>query len=203
MIIAGYGGLGIEIYGLMINDKLDEPFLFYDENPNKSIKNKQEVCVTSSLKKVKCFFTKNSNYFIVGIGHPRLRRKLTKTLEKIGGVPFNYIAPTASILPNNANYLGLVAQPGSGISHSTEIGKSCSLHINSIIGHDVKIGSYVTIGPNSSIIGPTEVGDYCLIGSNSIILPNIKIGKNVIVGAGSVVDRNLKDNEIFIGKRIK
>ena len=201
MIIAGYGGLGLELFGLMINDKLDEQILFYDENPEKYLNHEGEVSVTASLEKVKAFFKSSSNSFVVGIGHPRLRKKVMLTLEKIGGIPYNYVALTASIFPNNVTYCGLVAQPGSGISHNTVIGKSCSLHINSVIGHHVKIGDYVTIGPNSSIIGPSEIGNFCVIGANVVVLPNAKIGSNVIIGAGTVVDRDIKDNETFLGVR--
>jgi len=203
MVIAGYGGLGIELFGLFINDEMSEDIMFYDENINKSLANNEDHQITSSLNRIRTFFKSSSTYFVVGIGHPRIRKKLTLTLEKIGGVPYNYIAPTASIFPNNTTHIGLIAQPGSGISHNTKIGKSCSLHINSVIGHHTKIGDFVTIGPNSSIIGPSEIGDFCIIGGNTIILPNIKIGKNVIIGAGTVVDRNIKDNETFLGGRTK
>ena len=197
MIIAGYGGLGIELYGLMVNDHMDETIMFYDDDTQKPDSHVEGVNITASLEEVAAFFKSISANFVVGIGHPRLRQKMSNTLEDLGGTSFSYIAPTASIHPDQAPYSGLVAQPGSGISHHTSIGKSCSLHINAIVGHHVSLGDFVTIGPNASIIGPSSVGKHCRIGSNAVILPDSTIGENVIIPAGSVVRGHVKDNTTY------
>ena len=197
MIIAGHGGLGIELLGLMINDHLEEEIMFYDEDKEVSGGNTHGARVSSSLKEVEAFFRSSTENFVVGIGHPRLRQKVTTILEEIGGTAFNYIAPTASIHPGEAMYSGLVAQPGAGISHHSTVGKSCSLHINAVIGHHVQLGDYVTIGPNVSIIGPTSIGDFCRIGSNAVVLPNTQVGNNVIIPAGSIVEGDVEDNTTY------
>ena len=196
MVIVGYGGLGIELLGLMLNDNFKEEILFFDENEDVPKMAYGKYRITSDLDTVKEFF-KSDTGFVVGIGHPRLRKKMTELMGNLGGQAVKYISSTASISPFAEGCLALVAQPGTGISHHTTIGMSCSLHINSVIGHHVELGEYATVSPNVTIIGPTVIGGFCQIGSNSVILPNTKIGNNVIIPAGSIVDGIVHDNETF------
>ena len=201
MLIAGAGGLGLEMLGLIVNQDREETVSFFDQGEDIPSLLYDKYPVLSELEEVKTFFQENSASFIVAVGQPRMRKKLTDQLENSGGKLVNFIANTASVFSIQIEYEGLIAQPGSGISHSTILGKSCSLHINSIIGHDVTIGEFVTIGPNVSIIGPAQIGSYCTIGEQVIVLPGSRIGDNVIIGAGSLVEGIIKDHETFVNRR--
>lgn len=197
MLIVGAGSLGKEILTIMIEDRFPEEIIFYDENPNipPILYNKYRVINNSS--DLKNIFSKGDNRFITAVGSPRLREKLTRKIELLGGSLSSIISKRTTIFNFNDNYSGVIIQPGVGISYDVEIKEGAAIHINSTIGHCVKIGKYVNIGPNATIIGPSSIGDYSYISAQACLLPNITIGKNVIVTAGKVVDSDLPDYQIF------
>ena len=193
MLIAGTGGLGKEILGILIDNNYLDEILFFDEDTDAPDFLYNKFKVIKDLKSVEAYFDKGDKQFITGIGSPRIREKMTLKLEKCGGRMCSVISKRASVFPMNVQYPGVIIQPGVGISHNVTIGKGAAIHINSTIGHSTIIGKYVNIGPNVSVIGPVEIGDYSYISTHATVLPNIKIGNNVIVTAGSLVDRDLED----------
>jgi len=201
MLIVGTGGMGKEVLGLLVSSAKEREIYFFDQD--KSVPNKLfgKYPVLKLEEDVANLFKEKSCEFIVGIGQPRIRERLTLKMETLGGELASLIRSSSFIFPFNKPSIGLLAHPGVGVSHGADIGKSCVLHINSTIGHDVILGKFVSIGPNSSIIGPSSIGDYGCIGANATILPGIKIGKNVVIGAGSIIDRNIDDNETIVGLR--
>ncbi|MFH1319480.1 MAG: NeuD/PglB/VioB family sugar acetyltransferase [Bacteroidota bacterium] len=201
MLIIGTGGMGKEVLGTLITYEKCDEICFFDEDQNAAGLLYDKFKVLVSLEEAEKYLRNTDNKFITAIGHPRLREKLTKKIEKLGGKLTSLICSNVFIFPFNDTYEGIFVHPGVGISHGVQIGRSCVLHINSSIGHDTTIGNYVTIGPGASIVGPTIIGDYSYIGANATVLPDIKIGKNVIVAAGAVVNRDLCDYETFIGVR--
>lgn len=201
MLIAGAGGQGKEVLGVLMLDGFQGELCFFDENEDVPDLLFNKFKVYKTIAEVQDYFQTNDDRFVVGIGHPRLREKMTNKLITAGGNLTSIISSSASIFPYNEPYHGLIMQPGSGISHGVQISSSCLIHINATIGHEVIIGKYVTIGPNTSIIGPSVIEDYCSIGANVTILPKVKLGKNAIVGAGALVNQDLQENETFIGNR--
>ena len=197
MVIVGAGSLGREILTIMIEDGFHDEIVFYDENSNipSVLYNKFQVINNSaSLEKL---FLEGDNRFITAVGSPRLREKLTKKIEILGGELSSVISKRTTIFHFNKNYIGAIIQPGVGISYGVEINEGAAIHINATIGHNVKIGKYVNIGPNATVIGPSSIGDYSYISAQACLLPNIIVGKHVIVSAGKVVDHDLADFEIF------
>lgn len=197
MLIAGTGGLGKEILGILIQDNFADEIVFFDENIQSPDLLYNKFRVIKDLKNLQTYLEQVDNRFITGIGNPRLREKITTLIEKCGGKTFSVISNRTSIFHYNNQYSGAIIQPGVGISHNVSIGKGAAIHINATIGHSTIIGKYVNIGPNVSVIGPVEIGDYSYISTQATILPNIKIGKNVIVTAGKLVEKDLMDFESF------
>jgi sugar O-acyltransferase (sialic acid O-acetyltransferase NeuD family) len=193
MLIAGTGGLGREILGILIQDDFRDEIVFFDENKQAPELLYDKFRVIKDWDLLKAYFEKGDNRFITGIGNPRLREKITLLIEKHGGEMFSVISKRVSVFHYHEEFIGVIIQPGVGISHNVTIGKGAAIHINSTIGHSAIIGKYVNIGPNVSVIGPVEIGDYSYISAQAIILPNVKIGKNVIVTAGKLVDKNLEN----------
>lgn len=199
MLIIGTGGLAIEIFAMIIEYKLSESVTFYDENTNAPsiLYNKYKVIKEES--EVKQFLKSDSPEFIVGIGNPRIREKLTNKLKNYGGKNSKIISKDSAIFQFNNYPEGTIIQPFVGISHGLQLGEGCAIHTHACIGHAAIIGKYVNIGPAVNIIGPTEIGDYSYIGAKSLIMPNLKIGKQVIVSAGAIVNKDLKDFETYCG----
>jgi len=192
MLIVGAGNLGIHVLDQLLHDSYKEEVVFYDDSCDKSfIYNSYRVIKT--IPEVVELFEKNLQ-FIVAIGHPRIRHKLTEKFEKIGGKTCSLIHSSVFVSKFVTLKNEIIAQPNSVIAHDAVIGRSCILHTGSVIGHGVILGDYTSIAPNVTIVGPTEIGNYVSIGSGSVILANLKIGNNVIIAAGSLVKSDLKDN---------
>jgi len=192
MVIVGTGGLGNEILSILIHDKYSEEIVFFDENCNAPnlIHNKYRVIKDEQV--LQDYLSHNKN-FIVGIGNPRIREKLTNKLKLLGGINSSVICSLAGITSLNTYPEGSIIHPFVGISHDLNMGEGCAIHIHSSIGHAAKIGKYVNIGPGVTIVGPIEIGSYTYIGAKVLILPNIKIGNNVFIKPGSIINKDIPD----------
>lgn len=199
MLIVGTGGLAKEILAMIIKYKLSESVTFYDENNNVPSMLYNKFKVIKEEGEIRKYLKSDSPEFIVGIGNPRVREKLTNKLKNYGGKNSKIISKDSALFQFNNYPEGTIIEPFVGISRSLQIGEGCAIHIHVSIGHAAIIGKYVNIGPSATIIGPTEIGDYSYIGAKSLILPNLKIGKNVIVVAGVTLNRNLEDFETYLG----
>lgn len=199
MVIAGAGGLGHETLYILLNDKYKGEICFFDENFNgKRLFDKFNVI--KDICDLEKYFSVNGKSFITAVGNPRIRKKLTEKVQKVGGILQSVISSESSIFPFNKDIEGGIVQPGVGISYGVEIGLSSAIHINSTIGHKTILGNYVNIGPGVTIIGPVSIGDFSYVGAQSLIMSGLKIGKNVIIGAGSHVDKDIPDFGEWINK---
>lgn len=193
MVIAGAGGLGIEILLVLLNDGFNGDIFFFDENLKTGSLIYDRFKVFTEIEQLKEHFNQGDKSFITGVGNPRIRKKLSEKILNVGGEFKSVISSRSSIFPFNKEIVGGIVQPGVGISHGVEIGISSAIHINSTIGHNSKIGDFVNIGPGANVIGPVSIGDYTYIGAQSVILSGLSIGKNVLVGAGSIVTKDIPD----------
>ena len=197
MLIAGTGGLGKEILGILIDNAYSDTIVFYDENKKAPDYIFDIFKVIKSETDLKKYFSEISNKFIVGIGHPRIREKVYNRLKKQGGIYTNVVSKSSHVFQFNDEFQGCIIQPGAGISHGVKIDMGSAIHINATIGHSVIIGKFVNLGPSTTIIGPCRIGDYAYISAQATILPNVTVGKNAIISAGCVVKRNVEDNETY------
>lgn len=199
MLIIGTGGLAKEVFGMVLKYDFANDITFYDENKSSPslLYNKYKVLHEES--EVINYFSTISEDFIVGIGNPRIREKLTLKMRKLGGNSTNVISNESAIFQFNNYSTATIIEPFVGISHGLTLGEGCAIHIHSSIGHAAKIGKYVNVGPGATIIGPIEIGDYSYIGAKSLILPNIKIGKHAVIAAGINVKKDIKDFETYLG----
>ncbi|MFH2095117.1 MAG: hypothetical protein ABIJ16_05405 [Bacteroidota bacterium] len=195
MLIAGAGGLGIEVLGILIRDGYPGEMVFFDEDDKKPALLFGKYPVIKDQESLRKYFTSHDRQFVAGIGNPRIREKMTVKVTEAGGVPSTVISKDAAIFHFTDIPAGTIIQPGAGFSHGISLGEGCAVHINATVGHSCRIGKYVNIGPGATVIGPCEVGDYSYIGAQALIMPGLKIGKNAIIGAGARVDRNICDFE--------
>lgn len=200
MVIAGAGGLGIEILGILILDGYTNPVCFFDENRSNDSLLYEKYPVYSRPEDLQEFFRKSGTEFITGIGNPRVREKMTNKMIQYGGKPGKVVSKRATVFPITDIPEGVIIQPGAALSHGIELNTGVAIHINATIGHKTKFGKYVNIGPNVSVIGPVEINDYAYIGAHATIMPGIKIGKQALIPAGSYVNRNVADYETFDSK---
>lgn len=193
MIIAGTGGLGLEILGMLIDNDYQNEIVFYDENPGGPENLFGKYRVIKKEEVLKNHFQQNGGDFITGIGNPRIREKVNERISALGGTLCSVVSKRAGVFQFNTIPSGTIIHPYVLISHHLTMGEGCALHAHSSIGHAARLGKYINIAPGVSIIGPIEIGDYTYIAAGAVILPHIRIGKNVVISAGAIVKNDVPD----------
>lgn len=197
MVIVGTGGLAVEILGMLVQYRMVDEVVLYDENPSAKGMLYNRFRIIVDAVELKDYFATVSPDFIVGVGNPRIREKLVQKVRMLGGNYVSVISPQTAVFPFAEIVPGTILMPFSILSHGGEMGEGCAIHGHCSLGHGVKLGKYINIGPGVTIIGPVEIGDYSYISAKTLILPNVKIGRNVLVEPNAVVNHNLKDFETF------
>jgi sugar O-acyltransferase (sialic acid O-acetyltransferase NeuD family) len=140
---------------------------------------------------------KKSEYFIIGIGNDKIRKKIAEEYHQLKWAtlihPKTIISKTAIIKE------GSVVCAGAIIQTEVEVGKQCIINTNCSIDHESIISDYCSICPSSTICGQVKVGESSFIGANSTVIQTINIGNYCIIGAGSVVIHNIPNNSKVVG----
>jgi sugar O-acyltransferase (sialic acid O-acetyltransferase NeuD family) len=200
MIIIGAKGHAKEVVQIF-NQLNDCNNLYFFDNLSTDI---PEVFL-STYKILRTFeaaekFFLQDNRFVLGLGGPINRYKLSMKFQKLGGSLESIISPFAQIGDYNVNLgRGLNIMTYAIIYNDVSIGEGSLLNSACSIHHDVTVGKYCELSPGSRLLGNCIVGDYCQIGANAIVLPGVRIGSNVIIGAGAVVTKDVPDNTVTVG----
>jgi sugar O-acyltransferase (sialic acid O-acetyltransferase NeuD family) len=137
-------------------------------------------------------------YFALGIGDPRLRRRI---VERLGSDAYQWatlVSPTASLHRSNSVGRGAVVGRYTDMTVNCRIGQFAMINIHVVLGHAVEIGDYSVVDPNVTINGEGRIGSCCLIGANAFVR-DVTIGDGVTVGAGSVVVKDVEPNCVVAG----
>ena len=197
MILVGAGGHASELVKFL-TQKIDCVYTNDNDIPYSEFSNM--VHVTNKNQDQINDFLNRDNRFILALGNPANRKKMTKYFELLGGNVVSVISPNCTIHSSIENWgKGLNIMEYCFISTNVSIGKATLVNCKSSIHHDVTIGDYSEISPCSTILGSAKIGNETFIGAGSIILPGIEIGDNVIIGAGSVVTKNIDSGEKIMG----
>ena len=205
MLIVGAKGFAKEVLELLYQNSYKKQIVLFD-NINDEVNGQlyDRYNILKSIDEAKNYFINSGDEYTIGIGNPKLRERIYKQFNKIGGKLTSTISVNSEIGSYDTNIdIGCNILSGVKISNSVSIGKGCIIYYNSILTHDCVIDDFVEISPSVSILGRVEISSYTHIGANSTILPNIKIGKNSIIGAGSVVTRDVPDNVLVVGAPAK
>lgn len=149
--------------------------------------------------KIKYLKKQGAEYFIVGIGNNKTRKRLFEKAIREGIKPYTIISPHTYISETADIGKGCVIMPGVTIQTGVKIGENCIINTNSSIDHDCLIGSHTHIAPGVTLSGSVEIGLETLLGTGAIAINDINIGENCIIGAGTVVIRDLPKNSKVAG----
>lgn len=201
MIIVGAKGHAKEIIQVFnqTDHSKNEIYLFDDISEDLPLKFLSTYTILKRIEDVKKVFLQD-NRFVLGLGGPQNRYKLSMRFQELGGSLESIISPYAQIGDHDTKLgKGLNVMTYSIIYNNVSIGEGSLINSACSVHHDVTVGKYCELSPGSRLLGNCTVGDYCQIGANAIIMPGVKIGSNVIIGTGAVVTKDGPDNTIMVG----
>lgn len=198
ILILGCGGHARETLLHLIDCDKELNFSFYDDFfPKDEVQIKGTTYLV--LKNFEDAKKKGFNHFVVGVGHPSNKVKLTENAlrSNLTAAP-TFIHPKAVVQDAMIGVGGLIA-PGVVVTTNIKIGDYVILNYNSTIGHDSIIGNYSTCNPSCSISGNTHIGKSVFFGVNASTKEGIKICDNVTIGGQSFVNKNIEDENSIWG----
>jgi sugar O-acyltransferase (sialic acid O-acetyltransferase NeuD family) len=138
--------------------------------------------------------------FIVAVGDPALKRRLTSSALRHG------LTAAPTIIHRDAHIYGDdcsigkggVIAPGCRLTTNIVVGDFVTLGINCAIGHDAVIGDFVTCNPGCQVSGNVTLGAGVLIGTGACVKEKTTIAENVTVGAQACVIKNVEERDITL-----
>ena len=136
--------------------------------------------------------------FVLGVGDPRLRKRLVESIGIQGKSWPTLISPTVQVHKSNTLGLGVVIGRLTDLTVNCVIGNFVMLNIHAVLGHAVEIGNYSLVDPNVTINGEARIGSCCLVGANAFVR-DVRVEDGVTIGAGSVVVRDVEPDCVVAG----
>jgi sugar O-acyltransferase (sialic acid O-acetyltransferase NeuD family) len=195
MIVFGAKGFAKQLLPTLAN--LKSEIIFLDQDRSISLLYKYPII--HDLDVVDQYFLKD-NQFTLGVGNPRLRKRLSELLESKGG-QLTGLQNQSAIVSDIETHIqeGVQLLQSCIVESFVSIGRGTLLNIGAKVCHDSRVGAFCEIGPNVTITGGCTIGDGCSFGASSTVIPNLRIGNNVTVGAGAVVINDIPDNCVVVG----
>jgi sugar O-acyltransferase (sialic acid O-acetyltransferase NeuD family) len=196
MIIAGAGGLAAQ----MIDDLKSlygENIYFWSEHESKYafLRENFKFIKPGGLNSLLL----QQNEFIVAVGNPFAREKITKALNNSGAIQVSFISPSARMSAYSTVEKGCCILAEVILEAGVTVKEGSLVNTRAIITHGCKVGAFCEIGPNAVLNGDCTVGDRTFIGAGAIIIPGRTVGSNVKIAAGAVVINDVPDNVLVAG----
>ena len=201
MLIVGTGGIAKDLitFWEILPEYKDTDLCFFNNIDTRNNLMLNKYLVHHTDEDVLHYFKSVSKEFLVCVGNPLKRYRLTNYFEKLGGELSSFVCGIGqTISPEMALGKGIIIQPTTVISKNVIIEKGVFINAGTIIGHDVIIKEFVSLGPGVRVLGGVEVGEFSYIGTNSVIMPGVKIGKKVRIGVNLVIDKDVPDNSKIV-----
>ncbi len=202
MIVAGAGGQARECLEILLENEDHHSLCFFD-NTSANVPDlfAGKYRILRNAEEVAAWFKDTGDRsFILGLGNPLYRLKVSRLFASWGGVLHSCISNHAVIGRMQTEIgAGATVLPGAVVTANVKIGKGVLLNVHASVSHDSTLGDFVEISPGARVTGRCSIGSFTSIGTNACILPGIKVGENVVIGAGSVVNKDVADNSVLAG----
>ena len=201
MLVIGANGVAKKLLQVFYQlGKLENLVFFDDVTENMPEKFYDRFRILKKIDQARDLFINGDNRFVLGVGNPKIRLRLSQKFIGIGGSLTTLISPKADIgFLNTCIGAGSTIMTGAVIENGAVIGEGCLINLNCTISHDSRIGRYTELSPGVHVLGSCQIGDYCSIGAGCVILPKLTIGNNAVIGAGAVVTKSVQDGQTVVG----
>lgn len=200
LYIAGAGGCGREILGMLIDSQAIRSQKYNIKGFLDDTKSSFEdvVCDYPIVGTIQDYFPGDNDLVIMGVARPEGKLKIASLLKPRGVVFESFIHPYASLGHYNRIGEGVVIYGGFGMTVNTAIGDFVTLQ-TCYLGHDVEIGDFTTVSSFCNLMGYAHLGKGVFLGSNVAVAPNVTIGDGAYVCLGSIVAKNVGANSKVMG----
>jgi sugar O-acyltransferase (sialic acid O-acetyltransferase NeuD family) len=137
--------------------------------------------------------------YVIGIGSPRVRRRIAETFDAAGHPAAVLVHPAATVGSQVTIGPGSVVCAGARITTNISLGRHVHMNLNATIGHDTTIDDFVSLNPLSSISGDCVVESEVLVGVGGIVLNGIRVGHGSIVGGSACAVRDVEPGTTVVG----
>lgn len=137
--------------------------------------------------------------FIIGIGHPTVRRHLAERFEGCRRHSPVLAHPAATFGFGVYCEPGVVVCAGVQVSNEVQLGAHTHLNPNVTIGHDAVLEKYVSVNPGATVSGGCQLDEGSLIGAGAVVLQQRRIGAGAVIGAAACVTRDVPPGTTVVG----
>lgn len=201
LVIVGAGGFGRETFDLIrLADPHEEKFRilgFVDSDPDYDLLARM---ATRSLGSDDDFISNPvTDNFLLAVGDPSLRQKISMTYEAKGLHPVTYVHPSALIGSNVEIGAGSIVSAHAMVMNNCMLGRFVNVDRGAALGHDSVVDDYSTLHPHAVVSGCVHLGQGSRVGTGSRILPGVLVGPDALIGAGAVVTSSVPPGTVAVG----
>ena len=138
-------------------------------------------------------------HYLVGVGSPRVRRKMAAKFDNAGWLAATVVHPTATMGFDVRVGDGSVICAGVRLTTNIGLGRHVHLNLNCTVGHDCVIGDFVSVNPLASVSGDCIVEDGVLIGVAGVVLNGLRVGRDAVVGGSACAVKDVPPEVVIVG----
>lgn len=204
IVIVGASGFGKEVAFLIEEiNKFSSKWKilgFLDDNPEKH----GTLCLGYPvLGDTHWLERRNDVACAIGIGDPRIRRKIVRRLDA-WKIDFPCLVHPSVVMHSSVKMRdGVIICAGNILTVEILLGRHVHLNLMNTVGHGAVLDDFCTVYPGVNISGDVKLGPGVSMGTGSEIIQGIKVGEGSIVGAGATVVRDLPPNVVAVGTPAK
>lgn len=133
------------------------------------------------------FSPRPGDRFILGIGIPHVRRRVTEPLVRRKAVFLTLVHPTAIVAPTAHIGTGAVVAPQAIVSAAARLGDFAVLNYHASLAHDAAAGDFSVLSPYATLGGGARIGADVFLALRASVGPGKSVGDRGVVSAHSCV----------------
>lgn len=196
MVIAGSGGLGLELFDYLHGEAADggpKVAGFIDDRPGAV----PDGIALPYLGPIKQFRPAPHQAVLVAIGSPAARQAVLAWMLEHGIAVPSYIHGTALVSPCSTLGVGALVLPYTVISRNAIVEDGVVANVFCGIGHGSRVGACSVLSPYAVLNGDTAIGPGCFLGTRATLYPGVKIGAECTVDSHTGVSSSTKDRQFI------
>ena len=207
LVIVGCGGHGREVLAIAAAVNAASPggpvwrvAGFVDDGPSAlNLRRVERLGLTCLGPVARLRDAPPGTHVVVGIGDPRVRRRVVEQIEPLG-LPFaRLVHPAATVGADLRAGDGLVVFAGARVTTNVVLGRHVHLNQNCTVGHDCTIADHVSVNPLAAVSGECRLDSGVLVGTTAAVLQGLHVAEDATVGAGACVVRDVPAKAVVKG----